>query len=219
METIPIDKIIADPEQPRKYFPADKMGRLVNSINKHGIKSPITVFKEGNEYVIEDGERRWRAAKELKLKNIPAFVVAKSDYITRIIEQFHIQEMHEGWTPIEKAKVLIRLADELKKPLKEVCELLGISYRTAQSYVALAKIQNVDLFTTSGCPIEYAMPIGALKGFVKKLKAETLEENFNLTDQRTFEKVVIKNISDGTDFISKGFLKAKGFIQNATENG
>src|SRR6478736_5499908 len=62
-----IDKIVANPNQPRRYFSPAKMEELIASIRDRGILQPIRVreIKTNETYEIIAGERRWRAAKEL----------------------------------------------------------------------------------------------------------------------------------------------------------
>ena len=72
-DAIPINKIQANPHQPRKDFNDSKMEELVLSIKEKGILQPIAVreLKNGN-YEIIAGERRYRASKSIGLKSIPA---------------------------------------------------------------------------------------------------------------------------------------------------
>lgn len=66
---IPLKNIVPDAEQPRKNFDPERMADLIGSIKKHGIISPLQVQDIGNgTYLLEDGERRFRAATELGLK-------------------------------------------------------------------------------------------------------------------------------------------------------
>lgn len=194
---VSIKSIVPDVNQPRKYFDAAKLATLKKSITKHGIVSPLIVEKHDNEYLIVDGERRFRAATELGLREVPVTVVTSRDGVTRLIEQFHIQEMHEGWTPMEKAGVIAELCDEMKKPFNEVCDMLGLSPRTTQKYMALGRVVAKNEFSSQGLSLEFAEPLVSLSAYVKTLKNKELEEVFNLTDQKKLEKQVIKNITDG----------------------
>ena len=75
---IPLNLIKNNEEQPRKSFDDEKILELAQSIKEHGIIQPILVNKKDNNYVIVAGERRWRAAKFLKLKEVPAIVMELS---------------------------------------------------------------------------------------------------------------------------------------------
>ena len=91
MESVLIGKIEADENQPRKYFAADKMHTLKESIKKHGIKVPVVVEPIGNgKYRLIDGERRFRAESELKLKVVPAIIEEPKNATERLIEQYQL---------------------------------------------------------------------------------------------------------------------------------
>ena len=69
-----INEIEPNNNQPRKSFDEKTLIQLSESIKEHGIIQPIIVKKEGDMYRIVAGERRWRAARLLGLKKIPAIV-------------------------------------------------------------------------------------------------------------------------------------------------
>lgn len=71
---VSLDKIEANPNQPRKDFPQDTLEDLKNSIKSKGIIFPIIVRKNEDKYEIVAGERRYRAAKEAGLEKIPVIV-------------------------------------------------------------------------------------------------------------------------------------------------
>ncbi|MHB1545405.1 MAG: ParB N-terminal domain-containing protein, partial [bacterium] len=73
---IDIDKINTGIYQPRQYFDEDKLAELKNSIKENGIIQPLIVAKSKNEgeYDLIAGERRYRAAKELNFKKVPAII-------------------------------------------------------------------------------------------------------------------------------------------------
>lgn len=69
---IPIDKIVPNPQQPRKEFDQNELNDLAESIQQHGVINPISVEEAGDHYMLIDGERRWRAAQLARLAEIPA---------------------------------------------------------------------------------------------------------------------------------------------------
>jgi ParB family chromosome partitioning protein len=74
MSKIAVDKILPNPEQPRKAFDQAEIGSLADSIRQHGLINPITVEQAGGCYILIDGERRWRAAKLAGLGQIDATI-------------------------------------------------------------------------------------------------------------------------------------------------
>lgn len=196
METISLSKIVPDKDQPRKYFAAEKMATLKDSIKKHGIISPLTVEKQGDKYLLIDGERRFRAAQELNLKEVPYIVIKSKDPLSRMIERFHIQEQHEEWHPSEKAQTIAEIGDMLNKPITAVCELLSVSVREGRMYAAFGRLQNKDKFIEYQCSIVNAEKIDSIKKYAKKLKEDILGEAFNKADEKKLEKVIIEKIKD-----------------------
>ena len=73
---VELDKIKINPDQPRKYFNEESLNELVESIKEKGILQPIAIKALDNDtFELIAGERRFRAAKILKLKTIPAYIV------------------------------------------------------------------------------------------------------------------------------------------------
>lgn len=209
MEKILLSKVIPDENQPRKYFQIEKMSSLKDSIKKHGIVNPLIVEKHGDKYLIIDGERRFRAATELGLKEVPIAIIESKDPVARKIEQFHIQEQHEGWQPVEKAQVLIELCEVTNKPLTEVCEMLAIPKRTAQIYFSFSKIQDKDRFTKYQVNIANAEKINAIKTLSKKLSEERLEVPFGVSQEKKMERALLERIKDGEIVTLGDFSKIK----------
>lgn len=196
---VPIKQVHPDADQPRKHFDAFELTMLTKSIEKHGIINPITVEQTGkDEYLIVDGERRYRAAVKLGLEEIPVNIKETTDEVTRIVEQFHIQEMHQDWSPMEKASVIENLSEKTKRPFMDVCSLLGIKKDTARRYIALTKLTARDEFSESNVNMQYADAMNNVTGFVKVLMRDELEENFTLTEKKKLEKMILKNIVEGT---------------------
>lgn len=209
-QLIKIKDISPDENQPRKMFAAEKLVILKESIKKYGVKVPIVVeeISEG-KYLLEDGERRFRACVELGLKEIPAVVEKAKRKSERLIQQFHIQEMHEGWTALEKAVAVADLSDELGVPLNTLASMLGISTRSISTYTAFSKLINKDLFQRSNISIDWAHSLANLKAFTKKIYQAEIEEEFDRNMEKRLEGVVIKHISDGTIVSTRDVIKLK----------
>ena len=75
VKNIPTNKIAPNRYQPRTSFNDEKLSELADSIKQHGILSPIIVREASlDQYEIIAGERRFRAAKNLKLKEVPCLI-------------------------------------------------------------------------------------------------------------------------------------------------
>jgi len=88
--------------QPRKQFVQSQMETLIGSIQEHGILQPIIVRPTSKGYKIIAGERRWRAATQLRLKEIPA-IVKKADSLKTIELALVENIQREDLNPMEKA--------------------------------------------------------------------------------------------------------------------
>ena len=68
-----------NPDNPRLIFRQEEMERLLVSINTHGIQVPVAVYREDDGYRLIDGERRWRCARKLNLRTVPALIQEKTN--------------------------------------------------------------------------------------------------------------------------------------------
>ena len=74
LKRLNINDIKPNENQPRKTFDPEKIEDLANSIREHGVIQPLVVRKVKTGYEIVAGERRWRAAREAGLKEVPCVV-------------------------------------------------------------------------------------------------------------------------------------------------
>lgn len=91
------DRIERNPENPRLFFRPEEMDTLMASIRRYGIQVPITVYEDDGKFVLIDGERRWRSARKLNLKRIPALVQAKPTKLNNLLLMFNIHALREQW--------------------------------------------------------------------------------------------------------------------------
>ena len=121
-----INKIKANKKQPRKYFDEEKLVLLSESIKEHGMIQPIIVQKDGEDYCIIAGERRWRAAKKASLKEVPVIVMDIADSTVlevSLIENIQRQDLN----PIEEASAFKRLIHDFKLTQEELARKIGKS--------------------------------------------------------------------------------------------
>ena len=101
--SVPPEDISPNPNNPRLFFDEESMEELRKSIEKVGILVPLTIFENRKEipktkYILLDGERRWRIAKELSLKTVPANIIDEPKDITQnILFMFNIHHYREEW--------------------------------------------------------------------------------------------------------------------------
>ncbi|SMC28430.1 chromosome partitioning protein, ParB family [Clostridium acidisoli DSM 12555] len=126
---IPINLIKPNAQQPRKNFDDEKINNLSESIKEHGIIQPLVLIRDGDNYIIVAGERRWRAAKNLSLKEVPAVIMELSD--KELLEVSLIENIQrEDLNPIEEALAYKKLLEEFKLTQEQLAIKVGKS-RTA----------------------------------------------------------------------------------------
>ena len=122
---IAIDKLVPGVYQPRKSFNKETLEELANSIRQNGVLQPITVRKrkEGGFEIIA-GERRWRAAQQAGLHEVPSIIKTISD---REALQLALIEniQREDLDPIEEAESFQRLIEEFSLSQQEAAEKVG----------------------------------------------------------------------------------------------
>ena len=139
-----IDLLIPNPYQPRKNFNDETLKELAASIKEYGILNPILVRKKDNLYEIIAGERRYRAAKLLGLKEVP--VIVKEIDEKKLAEIALIENLQrENITPIEEAKSyqdILKLSN-LKE--EELSNIIGKSQPYISNKLRLLKLpQNIQ---------------------------------------------------------------------------
>ena len=126
-EDMPLDKIFANPNQPRKNFDEQALRELADSIKKHGVIMPIVVNDNGDgRYMVIAGERRYRATKLAGKNSIPVVIRKYSD---REIKEISLIEnlQREDLNPIEAATAMKQLMVDYKLTQDELAERIGKS--------------------------------------------------------------------------------------------
>ena len=123
---ISISSIVRNKHQPRKNFNKDQMEELTNSIKERGIIQPIIVRKKSDKYEIIAGERRWQAAQNAGLHEIPVVEIEADDLKSL---EFAIVEnvQRDDLNPIEEANGYKRLIDEFQYDQDKVAKFIGKS--------------------------------------------------------------------------------------------
>jgi len=132
---IPVDTIGPNPHNPRRLFDEEPMQILRESVEKLGILVPVTLYEAPihhkpatEKYILLDGERRWRCAKDLSIVEIPAIIVERPDETQNILTMFHIHNVREGWQLMPTALKLDTLMNALKeKNERKLSELTKLS--------------------------------------------------------------------------------------------
>ena len=121
-----LSSIGPSPLQPRKDFARDSLNELVQSIRQHGIIQPLIVRDVGGRHELIAGERRWRAAQEAGLTEVPVITRVATDL--EVLELSLIENLQRAdLNPIEEAQAYARLAGEFGMRQEEIAQKVGRS--------------------------------------------------------------------------------------------
>ena len=123
--SIPLDQISLPPTQPRRYFDSEALKQLTESIKQHGILQPLLVrLIDGEKHELVAGERRYRAALEIGLKEVPVVIRELDDnaaFQLALIENL----LREDLNPVEETEGILQLlALKLSRSIDEIPPLL-----------------------------------------------------------------------------------------------
>jgi|AP95_1055475.scaffolds.fasta_scaffold13834_3 ParB family chromosome partitioning protein len=137
-----LDQLQRGQFQPRSKFNESKLDELTQSIASHGVIQPLVVRQiSPNQFEIIAGERRWRAAKQAGLNEVPVVVRDIDDQVALAIALIeNIQR--DSLTPIEEAKALSRLIQDFKMTHEEVSQVIGRSRSAVSNLLRLLKLSD-----------------------------------------------------------------------------
>jgi ParB family chromosome partitioning protein len=135
-----VDIVVPKSDQPRKNFNEKTLNELADSIRVHGIIQPLIVTQiEQNLYSIIAGERRWRAAKIIGLKEVPVIVRSASEH--QQLELSLLENIQrEDLSPLEKAVTINRLHEQFGQTYETIAKRLGKAHTTLVNQVRLLSL-------------------------------------------------------------------------------
>ena len=139
LENIPVGRIRANPNQPRKVFDPEAMETLTESIRKVGVLQPVAVRPDGFDYVLVAGERRWRAARQAGLGEIPA-LVRETDESGSLTEALIENLQREDLGPLEQAAAFQQLEEDLGMTHAEIGQRVGRSRAAVSNTLRLLQL-------------------------------------------------------------------------------
>jgi ParB family chromosome partitioning protein len=182
LRNIPIAKIKADPNQPRRHFDQEELDNLSLSIKQHGVLQPIIVMPAKDGYMIVAGERRFRASQLAGLDMMPALVRTMSDQHgleVSLIENLQRQDLNI----IETATAYLKLKDQFNLTLDEIGKRVGSrSVSSISNILRLLKLPNrVRIALAEGKLTEgQARPlVGQDEKIIQKVLPKIVEEQWS----------------------------------------
>ncbi|ENQ3080818.1 ParB/RepB/Spo0J family partition protein [Bacillus cereus] len=205
IQELQVNQLRPNPYQPRKYFHNEAIQELALSIKEHGILQPLIVRKSIKGYEIVAGERRFRAAKEAKLKTVPAVVRELND---QQMMEFALLEnlQREDLTPIEEALAYQMLMEELKVTQEQLAKRLGKSRPHIANHIRLLSLPPFiqDMIANGSISMGHGRTLLALKDKTKinNLLQRIKEEGLNV---RQLEQI----IQQMNEYVSRETKKQK----------
>ena len=137
---IEIEKIHANPNQPRRDFNEEALQELADSINELGVIQPITLRKENDgSYMIIAGERRFRASQMAGKSTIPAYILSANEKDT--MEMALIENIQrEDLNPLEIALAYQQLIEQYNLSQEELSKRVGKGRATIANFLRLLKL-------------------------------------------------------------------------------
>lgn len=134
-----VEKVIPNPNQPRKAFVEDNITELSNSIKENGVLQPISVRFNNGKYELIAGERRLRACKTAGFNYIPALIANITDKQSTILAMIeNIQR--EDLNYLEEAEGVQILLNEYSMTQEELAEKLGKTQSTIANKLRILKL-------------------------------------------------------------------------------
>jgi len=185
---IPTEELQPNPLQPRGVITPESLTDLINSIREHGIIEPLVIAKTPAGYQIIAGERRWRAAKIIGLKTVPAII--KKTNPKQMLEMAIIENVQrEDLTALDRAKAFQQLQEEFELSISEIAERVGKSIAYVSNSLRLLSLPD-------------AVKDGLLSGLISEGHARAIA---GLKDQQKIIKLY------------KQILKEKASVRRAEE--
>lgn len=187
---VPLEKIEANKDQPRKIFKDKEILELSNSIKENGVIQPISVFKQDKKFIIIAGERRFRASKLAGLEKIPVIVkkVTKKDtLVIGIIENVQRSDLN----CIEEALAYYQLMNEFSLTQEEVAKKIGKDRSTIANFLRILKLPRevVQSIQKDEITFGHAKVLASVKDdeLTKRLGRLIIEEGLSV---RELEKLI-----------------------------
>ena len=136
VEMVPLDKISANPQQPRKTFRDEGLAELAGSVREYGVLQPIILQDSGGTYTIIAGERRFKAARMAGLERIPAIVrtvESKEAALIALIENVQREDLNF----LEEARAYRKLMEDFGLTQGELAEKVNKQQSTISNKIRL----------------------------------------------------------------------------------
>ena len=172
VQRVALDRVRPCPFQPRKEFAPEALQELADSIREQGIIQPLIVREQADHLELIAGERRWRAARLLGLREIPVIVREADD--RAVLELALIENLQrENLSPLEEAHGYAELVEKFQLRQEDVAGKVGKSRAVVANALRLLKLPGeVQNFLRDGrLSVGHAKVILGLPGGTEQMLA------------------------------------------------
>src|SRR5437764_4062859 len=194
---VSLASIVPSGLQPRKDFAPDALQELVDSIRQHGIIQPLIVRQVGGRCELIAGERRWRAAQEIGLIEVPVIIRSANDL--EVLEISLIENLQRAdLNPIEEAQGYARLAGEFGMRQEDIALKVGRSRAAVANAMRLLDLHpQVQIWLAQNLlSVGHAKVLLALKAQAEQLLAAEAVLRRSATVRAT-ERLVARQLGIG----------------------
>jgi len=166
-----INELQANPFQPREKIKKEDIQDLVASVKRYGILEPLVVAETPAGYQLIAGERRWRAALEAGLKEVPAQV--KKTTPKKMLEMALVENVQRSdLNPLEKAQAFQRMIMEYDFSHQEIADVVGKSASYVGYSLRLLKLPDAikDALTSGVISEGHAKPLTGIEDEAQQVK-------------------------------------------------
>ena len=196
LRELPVDLLQRGKYQPRRDINAEALEELASSIRTQGVMQPLVVRKVDDEkYEIIAGERRWRAAQQAGLDQVPVIVREVADEAAiamALIENIQREDLNA----MEECLALLRLQKEFELTQQQVADAVGKSRSAVTNLMRLATLEPEvqKLLERGDLELGHAKCLLALEGAVQINAARTVA-GVNMTVRQT--EALVKKLQSG----------------------
>lgn len=143
------EKLSKNPQNPRRYFNEEQLDLLRTSIQEVGVLVPLIAYEDSNapgNYVLMDGERRWRCSLDLGLSEVPINVIDEPSPLENLLRMFNIHSVREDW-PLISIALSLQQVLEISGETREgrLAEMTGLARSTVRRARRLLSLPESEL--------------------------------------------------------------------------
>ena len=213
---LPARSIRPNPAQPRKIFREEALAELTESIRRHGILQPLSVRRVGPGYELIAGERRWRAAQQAGLTEVPCIVMTmdeKESGMAAMIENLQRQDLDF----VEEAKGISRIMSAWSMSQEQAARMLGKSQSAIANKLRLLRHSEAVLsaLRAGGLTERHARALLKLEREEDKLAAidEILRQGMNVSRTEKYIQELLENRQKSPQKVNVG-----AFLNNLSQS-